>query len=254
MRWIKASERLPKDAVTHSARINYKTPEYTSITAEDTDVFIGEETHYTIETFPTGLLELIEWLDESIQDVPDTNVGEIDKCLCVEKPGDHAGCSYPFCERYSKAASQPTETPAPGEVPADIDAWIKEQYNTNGDFPTYRQGAEDLWLKVRPELSRLKDQLTEASYDRDVYKQWHNELLEKWDKATSDIPQPIEDWIIQNNPYTAKELAGPWRDGARARAKVDAAAIKDLTDQLATAQAKLDVATRTNWEERNTKY
>lgn len=196
MRWIKASERLPQDAVTHSAKINYTTPEYTSITVENMDVFIGEETHYTLETFPAELLELIEWLDESIQDVPDTNVGEIpQKALCWMKKKLEKEISEaldipdgPYDMRYKegrksglewalgtveKTEHHSTKTPAPGEVPADIDAWIKEKYKTNGDFPTYRQGAEDLWLKVWPELSRLKNQLTEATNDRDVYKEWH---------------------------------------------------------------------------------
>jgi len=42
------------------------------------------------------------------------------------------------------------------EIPEEIDEWIHDQYDHEGDIPTFRGGAEAMYRHLAPEIASLK--------------------------------------------------------------------------------------------------
>lgn len=178
LRWVKASERLPNsdDPGLHF-RLNGRKVNGNFYQEEGMDFFhVSQKTHEDFSI--SAKCETLEWLEET--DAP---------------------------------AARPTETPVSGEVPADVMEWIKttckEMYPYVYDddahalsvdslrheckkiaIAMYHKMKEDqtellrtLIIEQAKELSDIQDQLTEATRQRDQYKEW----WEKSEKAFAEL-------------------------------------------------------------------
>ncbi len=136
MRWIKGSERQPPAEGWMHVRSPRMHPDINYYKPE--------------RPFPKDW----EWLDESPQPVPAPKVEKEDdnqKCICPDFFGSHADCAFSNCN-YMTAAATP-EREEPREMPSSELDWLKQGTRTK-------------------EIARLRDQLTEITNDRDVYKEW----------------------------------------------------------------------------------
>ena len=146
--WVKASERLPDDHITHAARfIGTSGYEYTSLTIEDMDVFIGEESHYMIRNFPKGLLKSLEWLEEVSALAQYTSDSQDDGS-----------------KKYQEWLDKPSIT-EDIPVPGDIKDWIKEEkkYLKEPDLMVaFTSGAMSMYQKLMQKMPQTEN--PQASY------------------------------------------------------------------------------------------
>lgn len=117
----------------------------------------------------------VEEVSRSVRATETLAPGEVDKCLCVEKAGDHAGCNFPHCDKYNKEAV-PTQQ---GEVPEEISIWIKEavkgimavedSYNFPADFGEKVSAA--MYHRDQEQIKALQSQI-EGLHDglREIHK------------------------------------------------------------------------------------
>lgn len=199
MKWVKASERLPE--AKNEIFFKYSYPDYPVQRISGALVDYGNGKKYFISGgLSYDRWEFLEWLEESIQDVPDINGGEMQY-----KPGDiptdqedrikmdtdqyinlhytnatvrtavYWGCiaaarrEYLLARRTAIAATQHPETPALGEVLVDIKEWMDNyaEYDAADDDSTlWRNGAIAMYHNMQAAL-------TEAIREKDQFKEWN---------------------------------------------------------------------------------
>lgn len=129
MRWIKASEKEPSPNTEYHVRCwdekfvlwwDHHEKEFYQVERDCKMIYFSKEQNPDIE-----------WLDESIQDVPDTNVGEIDRyynlALFIRGKviegattnGEIIMHVQHFLNQESSHTAQPTEIPTSREVPPE---------------------------------------------------------------------------------------------------------------------------------------
>lgn len=195
-----------------------------------------------------------------------------DYCILCQKEVEERESSQEAREMASEAGMSQKDfdrqqTGAPQEETSEeIEAWIRaaarekfthagrEQYGYEiGALAMYQRDQEQIKelsttnevlrldrIYIRQKWEHCQEKLQEITNDRDVYKQWYTELLQKVEKAAATFPQPLQDWIKENNPYPNHMLSSPWTEGATNRAEADAIMIKALMEQLERAQGEKD--------------
>jgi hypothetical protein len=156
-RFVKGSDRLPKrNGVYHIKRYDrHKETEkriWNFISPNMYDTFLLEPKSF-------------EWLEEIAQP---KEPEEDNKCLCVEKAGDHAGCNFPKCDRY--AGKEPGDKALPvEEVLGQCEQVIEDAVFWNRRC-----------VALTNELSSLREQLA-----------FEKQLVEKQEKTIRDLTEEL---------------------------------------------------------------